>query len=142
MATASPVFYESFTEDLAESVFPSWEGSTTLTIALTNTAPNVATHHQLSDVTEIVYTNLGASSRVLTSVTAVEASGTTTVDATGVTLTATGTVPTFRYVVLYDNAAPNDELICYYDYGSAVDLSNTETFDFTVSTNLFTIGTA
>ncbi len=40
---------------------------------------------------------------------------------------------TFRYVVIYNDTATNDELIGFYDYGSDVTLANGETFtiDFT-----------
>ena len=103
-------------------------GSDTLTIALTNTAP-AATNTVLTNITEISYTNV--SSRVLTSVTSSQTSGTYTLDAADLVLTASGTVPTFRYVVLYNDTATNDELIGYYDYGSAVDLLNGETFTIT-----------
>lgn len=103
-------------------------GADTLTIALTNTAP-VATNTVLTNITEISYTAL--SSRVLTSVTSSQTSGTYTLDAADLVLTASGTVPTFRYVVLYNDTATNDELIGYYDYGSAVDLLNGETFTIT-----------
>ena len=103
-------------------------GADTLTIALTNTAP-VAGNTVLANITEISYTNL--SSRVLTSVTSSQTSGTYTLDAADLVLTASGTVPTFRYVVLYNDTATSDELIGYYDYGSAVDLLNGETFTIT-----------
>ena len=83
----------------------------------------------LANITEISYTNL--SSRVLTSVTSSQTSGTYTLDAADLVLTASGTVPTFRYVVLYNDTATSDELIGYYDYGSAVDLLNGETFTIT-----------
>jgi hypothetical protein len=46
-------------------------------------------------------------------------------------LTATGTVPTFRYVVLFNDTATSNELIGYYDYGATVDLLNGETFTIT-----------
>ena len=103
-------------------------GSDTLTIALTNTAP-AAGNTVLANITEISYTNV--SSRVLTSVTSSQTSGTYTLDAADLVLTASGTVPTFRYVVLYNDTATSDELIGYYDYGSAVDLLNGETFTIT-----------
>ena len=118
--------FNSFVEALAEGAHNL--GADTLTIALTNTAP-AATNTVLTNITEISYTNL--SSRVLTSVTSAQTSGTYTLDAADLVLTASGTVPTFRYVVLYNDTAINDELIGYYDYGSAVDLLNGETFTIT-----------
>lgn len=118
--------FNSFVEALAEKVHNL--GSDTLTVALTNTAP-AATNTQLSDITQISYTNI--SSRTLTSVTSAQTSGTYTLDAADLVLTASGTVPTFRYVVLYNDTATNDELIGYYDYGSGVDLLNGETFTIT-----------
>lgn len=118
--------FDSFVEALAEKVHNL--GADTLTVALTNTAP-VAGNTVLANITEISYTNL--SSRVLTSVTSSQASGTYTLDAADLVLTASGTVPTFRYVVLYNDTATSDELIGYYDYGSAVDLLNGETFTIT-----------
>jgi hypothetical protein len=118
--------FDSFVEALAEKVHNL--GADTLTIALTNTAP-VAGNTVLANITEISYTNL--SSRVLTSVTSSQTSGTYTLDAADLVLTASGVVPTFRYVVLYNDTATSDELIGYYDYGSAVDLLNGETFTIT-----------
>jgi hypothetical protein len=118
--------FNSFVEALAEKVHNL--GSDTLTIALCNSAPT-ASNTQLSDLTQISYTNL--SSRTLSSVTSSQTSGTYTLDAADLVLTASGTVATFRYVVLYNDTATNDELIGYYDYGSAVDLQNGETFTIT-----------
>jgi len=118
--------FNSFVEALAEGVHDL--GSDTLTIALTNTAP-AAGNTVLANITQIAYSNI--SSRVLTSVTSSQTSGTYTLDAADLVLTASGTVPTFRYVVLYNDTATNDELIGYYDYGSAVDLLNGETFTIT-----------
>ena len=118
--------FNSFVEALAEKTHNL--GADTLTVALTNTAP-AAGNTVLANITEISYTNL--SSRVLTSVTSSQTSGTYTLDAADLVLTASGTVPTFRYVVLYNDTAASDELIGYYDYGSAVDLLNGETFTIT-----------
>jgi hypothetical protein len=118
--------FQSFVEALAEKTHNL--GSDTLTVALTNSAP-LATNTVLANITEISYTNL--SSRVLTSVTSSQTGGTYTLDAADLVLTASGVVPTFRYVVLYNDTATSDELIGYYDYGSAVDLLNGETFTIT-----------
>lgn len=123
-------FY-SFVEALSEKVHNL--GSDTLTVALTNTVP-VNTNTQLSNITQISYTNIqnGTSTgRNLTGVTSSQTTGTYKLDANDLTLTATGTVPTFQYIVLYNDTATNDELIGWYDYGSGVSLLNGETFTIT-----------
>lgn len=123
--------FNSFVEALAEKVHNL--GSDTLTVALTNSAP-LATNTQLSNITQISYTNIQngtTTGRNLTGVTSAQTSGSYKLDANDLVLTATGTVPTFRYVVLYNDTATNDELIGYYDYGAAVDLLNGETFTIT-----------
>ena len=117
--------FNSFVEAMAEKVHN--RGSDTLTVALTAAAnAPVATNTQLSNLTQIAYTNL--SSRVLTGVTSSQTSGTYTLDADNLVLTASGTVATFRYIVIYNDTATNDELICWFDYGSDVTLQNGETF--------------
>ena len=103
-------------------------GSDTLTVALTNTLP-VNTNTVLANITQITYTNV--STRVLAGVTSAQTTGTYKLDANDLVLTASGTVPTFRYVVLFNDTATNDELIGWYDYGAAVDLLNGETFTIT-----------
>jgi len=123
--------FNSFVEALAEKVHNL--GSDTLTVALSNTLP-VATNTQLSNITQIAYTNIqnGATTgRDLVGVTSAQTSGTYKLDANDLVLTATGTVPTFRYVVLFNNTATNDELIGWYDYGATVDLLSGETFTIT-----------
>lgn len=123
--------FHSFVEALAEKVHNL--GSDTLTVALTNTLP-VNTNTQLSNITQISYTNIQngtTTGRNLAGVTSAQTSGSYKLDANDLVLTATGTVPTFRYVVLYNDTATNDELIGFYDYGAAVDLLNGETFTIT-----------
>lgn len=120
--------FNSFVEALSEKAHNL--GSDTLTIALTNSIP-LNTNTILANITQISYTNIQngtTTGRDLTGVTSLQTSGTYKLDANDLVLTATGTVPTFRYVVLYNNTATNDELIGWYDYGAAVDLLNGETF--------------
>jgi len=117
--------FQSFVEALAEKVHNL--GSDTLTVALTASAnAPVNTNTQLSNLTQIAYTNL--SSRTLTGVTSAQTSGTYKLDADDLVLTATGTVAAFRYVVIYNDTANNDEVFCWFDYGSDVTLLNGETF--------------
>jgi hypothetical protein len=120
--------FNSFVEALAEKVHDL--GSDTLTLALTAAAnPPVSTNTQLSNLTQISYTNL--SSRVLTGVTSAQTLGTYALKADNLVLTASGTVATFRYIVLYNDTATNDELIGWFDFGGNVSLLNGETFTIT-----------
>jgi hypothetical protein len=59
-----------------------------------------------------------------------------------VTFTASGgSIATFRYVVLYNDTATNDELIGWYDYGTTltVTLGNSFTVDFDGSNGVLTL---
>tara|TARA_R100000365_G_C2737970_1_gene66990 strand:+ start:1158 stop:1565 length:408 start_codon:yes stop_codon:yes gene_type:complete len=107
-------------------------------IALTNTAPDAA-DAVLADITEISYTNL--SSRNVTTTSSSQTGGTYKLVLADLTLTATGAVGPFRYVVLYNDTAPDDDLIGYYDYGSAVTLADGDSFvpDFDGSAGALTI---
>ncbi len=121
---ASGVKFYKFVLNLAQKVFNL--GSDTLKVALTNTAPTASTNNQLSDITEISYTNCSA--RGLTISSSAQSGGTYKLTIADLVLTASGTVGPFRYVVVYDDTATNDEVIAYYDYGSAVTLNNGDTF--------------
>jgi len=102
------------------------------TIALTNTAP-VAANSVLADITEISYTNL--TSRNITTTSSSQTGGVYTLVFQDLTLTASGSVPSFRYVVIYDNTptSPLDPVVSWFDYGSSITMANGETFtvDFT-----------
>lgn len=133
--------FNQFVEDLAKGVHNFTDDSTcTVTVALTNAsnAP-VATNSVLANLTQISYTNLN--SRVITGVTAEQTSGTVSFTASDLVLTASGTVATFRYVVLYndDPTSPADPLIGWYDYGSDVTLNNGETFTIDFTTGFATL---
>jgi hypothetical protein len=131
---ATYVKFNQFVEDLAHGVHDF--SSDQCVVALTNTAPTAASDATLSDITEISYTNL--STRNLTTSTSAESSGTYTLLFADLTLTASGSVGPFRYVVIYNDTptSPADPLIAYYDYGSSITMSSSETLliDFTTST--------
>jgi len=124
--------FDCFVEDVCEKVHDL--GSDTITVALTNTAPTAATDDQLSDITEIDYTDCSA--RAITTTSSSQTSGTYSLVLADLTLTSSGTVGPFRYVILYNDDATNDELIGYYDYGSSITLNDTETLliDFAATT--------
>lgn len=121
--------FNSFVEAMAEKVHNL--GSDTLKVALTNTSPN-ATDTQLSNITQISagngYTTGGSTT---TQSSSAQSSGTYKLVLGDVVFTASGgAMAQFRYAVLYNDTATNDELIGYWDYGSAVDLASGETFTF------------
>lgn len=128
--------FQPFVANISNKVFNL--GSDVLTIALSNSAP-VNTYSQLSSVTQISYTNL--SSRVITTTSSTQTSGTYKLVLADLTLTASGAVGPFQYVIIYDDTATNDELIGWYDYGSAVTLANGDSFvvDFDQSGGVITI---
>lgn len=117
-----------------------------LVVALSNTAPASETSDPsadgngvLANVTEISYTNL--SSRNITTTSSTQSGGTYNLVLQDLTLTASGSVGPFQYVYIYNDTATNDELIAYYDYGSAITMSNNETFeiDFDDVNGLFSL---
>jgi len=55
------------------------------------------------------------------------------------TLTASGAVPAFRYVIIYNDTEATDALICFFDYGSEVTLANGDTFKLDFGTELFSL---
>lgn len=117
--------FQPFVENLAEKVHNL--GADTLTVALTNTLPTAGLA-TLSQITEISYTN--CSTRVITTSTSAQTSGTYKLVLADLTLTASGgTVGPFRYVVIYNDTpiSPADPLIAWYDYGTAITLNDTET---------------
>jgi hypothetical protein len=137
MPTSSFNKFQPFVENLAEKVFNL--GSDQITVALSSGAPT-NTWSQLSSVTEISYTNL--STRNVTTTSSAQTTGTYKLVLQDLTLTASGgSVASFRYVILYDNTATNDELIGYYDYGSSVTLADGESLllDFDGSAGVLTI---
>lgn len=122
--------FNSFVEALAEKVHNL--GSDTLQVALCATAnAPVATNTQLSNLTQIAYTNL--SSQVITTSSSSQTGGTYSLVLNDLTLTASGgSVGPFQYIVVFNQTATNDELIGWYDYGSALTLNDGEslTIDF------------
>ena len=117
--------FNSFVEALAEKSHNL--GSDTLTVALCAAAnAPVATNTVLANLTQISYTN--CSTRAITTSTSAQSSGTYKLVLTDLVLTASGgTVGPFRYVVIYNDTATNDELIGWYDYGSDITLASGET---------------
>lgn len=131
--------FNSFVEALAEKAHNL--GADTLKVALTNSAP-VATNTVLANITQIAngngYTTGGTAATISSSS---QTSGTYKLVLADVVFTATGSMGPFRYVVLYNDTATNDELIGWWDYGSGLTLASGETFtvDFDATTGVLQI---
>ena len=130
----------SFVEALAEKSHNL--GADTLKIMLTNTAP-VNTNTVKANLTEISagngYTAGGTAATISSSA---QTSGTYKLVLADVVFTASGgSIGPFRYAVLYNDTATNDELIGFWDYGSSLTLANGETFtvDFDATTGVLTL---
>lgn len=117
----------------------------TFKAAFSNSAPT-ATMTVLSDITQIAtaggYTAGAGGGVTLDTVTLSETSGTAKVTIADEVFTATGaSVGPFRYVVIYNDTAtsPTDALVAWFDYGSSITLSDTETFtiDFDATNGLW-----
>lgn len=136
---ASFTKFQPFVEKLAEKAHNL--GSDQLVVALCAAAnAPVNTNGVLADLTQISYTN--CSSRNITTSASAQSSGTYKLTLTDLVLTASGgTVGPFRYVVIYNDTATNDELVGFYDYGSDITLAAGETFtiDFDGSNGALTI---
>lgn len=106
-------------------------GSDVLKIMLTNTAP-VATNTIKSNLTEISAVNgYTAGGPQATLVSNSQTSGTEKLILSAVTITAAGgTIGPFQYAVLYDDTqtTPLKPLIGWWDYGTAISITNGNSF--------------
>ena len=117
-------------------------GADTLKVMLTNTVP-LATNTVKADLTEISagngYTAGGTAASITSSA---QTSGAYKLVLADVTFTASGgTMATWRYAVLYNDTATNDELVAWWDYGSSISLADTQsaTIDFSATNGVITV---
>ena len=129
--------FQCLVEDLAEKKHNL--ASDTLKVAFSNAsnAPSASADVKLADIITIATTNLGDLS--LTVLSSSQTSGTYKLVVADKILTATGDVPAFRYAIIYNDTAANDELICWYDYGSEITLASGDTFKLDFGTELFSL---
>ena len=93
-------------------------------VALTDTAPTASS---TSFAGEISYANFsGSNPNYLTVSASSQSSGTEVVKMTNLTLTATGTIPQFRYVGIKNTTT--SKVVCWFDYGSEINMINGDTF--------------
>jgi len=131
-------FY-SFVEAVHEKVHNL--GSDTLKVLLTNTAPSLS-DTQKSDISGELSTANGytAGGATITVTSSAQSSGLYTLIASDVSWSASGgSIGPFRYAVVYNDTATNDELIGYIDYGYSITVASGQTFtiDFDQTSGLY-----
>lgn len=134
--------YYCFVENLAEKVHNL--GSDTLKVALTNTAPTVATDTVWNTTVAPAPASANgytAGGNTITTTSSAQTTGTYKLVLADSVFTASGgSIGPFRYVILYNSTASN-AVIGYYDYGSSITLADTETFtvDFDATNGVLTL---
>jgi hypothetical protein len=128
--------FNSFVEAIAEKKHDL--GADIIKVALCNAAnAPTASKAVLADLTTVSTTNL--SPLTPTRVSSSQTGGTYSLVLQDLTMTASGTVDPFRYVVLYNDTATDDDLICWYDYGSDVTLNAGESFTLDFGATVLTL---
>jgi hypothetical protein len=95
---------------------------------LSNATPSASGDSLKADLAEISTGNGYTAGGMDIQNAATQTTSTITVTATDIVVTATGAIGQFRYVAFFNDTAANDPLIGWYDYGSALDMVNTDTF--------------
>lgn len=132
--------FRPFVEALAEKTHNL--GADTLKVMLTNSAPT-NTMSVKANITEIG-TGFGysAGGTAATISSSAQTTGTYKLVLADVQFTASGgSIGPLQYAVLYNDTATNDELIGFWDYGSALTLANGETLtvDYDPTNGVLTI---
>ena len=111
----------------------------TLKVYLSNHQP-LAADTVIGDIPEITAQNgYPAGGTDITNVWS-EAAGTGTLAGTDVVFTGTGDFGPFQFAVVYNDTNASDRLVCWWDYGSAITIHDTETFTVDFAAAIFTIG--
>ena len=109
-------------------------GTNQLAVALTDTAPTASTGDGATFPGEISYANFsGSNPNYITTTSATQTSGTLSLVLVNLVMTASGTVPQFRYVGIKN--VTTSKVICWFDYGSEINMQNGDTFTVNFSSN-------
>ena len=129
--------FQQFVEDLAHGVHNFDTNTIKVALSSAANAPSASADAVLADITTIAATNLGDLSLSVSS--SSQTTGTYKLIVADKTLTATGAVPAFQYVIIYNDTATNKELICFFDYGTEVTLASGDTFKLDFGDELFSL---
>ena len=134
--------FESFASHYCSGFHDLSASGSLLKYYLANDAPSASGDTVKTDLADITNEN-GYTGPVDTENTQAYASGIYTVNLSAKTVTASGgAIPTFRYVVLYDDTPsdPVDPLIGWWDRGSTLDLADGDAFGMHPEASLLTFG--
>jgi hypothetical protein len=121
--------FEDFVEQLAKGVHQLHAAGHTLKVYLTNATPSASADAIKTDLAEITAENGYPSGGTDIQNDLSETAGVATLTGTDVVFTASGgSFGPFRYVVLYNDTAGDDNLIAWWDYGAAITVNTGETF--------------
>ena len=129
--------FQQFVEDLAHGVHNF--DSDTIKVALSSAAnaPSASADAVLGDITTIAAP--AVNSVTLTKSSSGQTSGTYKYVPNDLTMAASGAVGPFRYVIVYNDTATGDPLICFFDYGTEVTLASGDTFKLDFGDQLFSL---
>jgi len=134
-------WFQDFSEQMGKGVHQLQAGGHTLKVFLSNEQP-LAADTVKTDIAEISMTyetNHGAGGGDIQN-DYTESGGTGTLVGTDVVFLASGgQVGPFQFAVLYNDTAPSDELVGWWDYGSAVTLNDGETFTVDFGASVLTV---
>jgi hypothetical protein len=124
---ATPAKFNQYVADVHNGVH-NLGGNALMVALLASANAPVVTKQVLADLVQINYANL--SSRAITVRSSLQVSGTYNLILEDLSLSATGPVATFRYVVIYNDTptSPTDPLICYIDNGADVTMGSGDVF--------------
>lgn len=121
--------FQDFVEQVLNGIHDFRAAGDVFKIYLSNTAPSAAADAVKADLAEIGAGNGYTAGGEDVQNTLAEAAGTATVTGTKVVWTAAGgTIGPFQYVVHYNDTSASDNLVNWWDYGSALTLQIGETF--------------
>ena len=129
--------FQCFVEDLAEGKHNLASDSLKVALSSNANAPSASLDKKLADITTIA--SPAVDSVTLTVSESSQTAGTYKLVVNDLTMTASGAVGPFQYVIIYNDTATDDPLIAWYDYGSEVTLASGDTFTLDFGTELFSL---
>jgi len=129
--------FQQFVEDLAHGVHNFDTNTIKVALSSAANAPSASADAVLADITTIAAP--AVDSVTLTKGSSGQTSGTYKYIPNDLTMTASGAVGPFRYVIIYNDTATSDPLICFFDYSSEVTLASGDTFKLDFGTELFSL---